>query len=347
MTEVVAERPNLHTAMRSQQEDREHQYNWESGRIDYLGVDAFDNILRQLDNALLQPRSDVGVIVRKEKRLKQKKPSRKRSDSASPEDAAERVVAIDAIPGDRVERLWRLDGRPRAVITDEGPAFYEPGSTKPPPIAANDKQQDRIERDLKVYIQRQKVYIDALTGQPEDFVDAAEKRFGEKSGEDGPGSDVEAAKGEAILSGGGSPSGEAAAAAGDVAGRGAETGPKSEPSSGDAKAGVRGDNDAQDLIVGTQPTGQSSSTDGDVGKPKKDDGVVIKAGDVRQDSQLPSVKADVKTDSTSARAPAFASAAAADADDAEVAADKSGVEAKSSDGQSGSSNASKKKKKRK
>lgn len=296
-----------------------------------------------------QPKSDVGVIVRKEKRLKQKKLTRKRSDSASPEGATEQTVAVDTIPGDRVERLWRLEGRPRAVVTDEGLAFYEPGSTKPPPIAANDKQQDRIERDLKMDIQRQKLYIDASTGQPEDFVETAEKRFSDES-------DVEAAKDAAVYSSSSSSPSDSSKVATAAAGS-ADTAPKNGPPSGDTKAKIRGGADAKDLTVGSQPTEQRSPTDGNLGKHEKDGGVVTKADDsTRPDSKSSSAKADVKTDSTSdaaavtaiaapARAPVIASVAAAADGATVVAADTSGIVAKASGGQSRGSNASKKKKK--
>lgn len=35
--------------------------NWERGQIDYLGVDSFDNILRQIDTSITQS-NDVGAM---------------------------------------------------------------------------------------------------------------------------------------------------------------------------------------------------------------------------------------------------------------------------------------------
>lgn len=63
------------------------------------------------------------------------------------------------LPDDHVERLARIYGRPRAVVTDEGLVFYEPGSVKPPAIAAGDKQQDRVDWGLmRVEVRRQQVW---------------------------------------------------------------------------------------------------------------------------------------------------------------------------------------------
>jgi len=38
--------------------EEQRQYNWEHGRIDYLGEDSFDNILQQLDAKLATPPSE-------------------------------------------------------------------------------------------------------------------------------------------------------------------------------------------------------------------------------------------------------------------------------------------------
>ena len=48
MTEAV----NLATFTKDMLEDHQHQMNWERGQIDYLGVDSFDNILRQIDTSI-------------------------------------------------------------------------------------------------------------------------------------------------------------------------------------------------------------------------------------------------------------------------------------------------------
>lgn len=40
---------------KQQLNDLERQYNWERGQIDYLGIDSFDNILKQLEETINEP----------------------------------------------------------------------------------------------------------------------------------------------------------------------------------------------------------------------------------------------------------------------------------------------------
>lgn len=56
---AAAEEPqqaaNLDTFTKDKLEDHQHQLNWEHGQIDYLGVDSFDNIMKQINAAITTP----------------------------------------------------------------------------------------------------------------------------------------------------------------------------------------------------------------------------------------------------------------------------------------------------
>jgi len=46
---------NLDTFTKDKLEDHQHQLNWEHGQIDYLGVDSFDNIMKQINAVITTP----------------------------------------------------------------------------------------------------------------------------------------------------------------------------------------------------------------------------------------------------------------------------------------------------
>ena len=43
---------NMRIYTKQQLDDNQRQFNWERGQIDYLGIDSFDNILKQLNNKI-------------------------------------------------------------------------------------------------------------------------------------------------------------------------------------------------------------------------------------------------------------------------------------------------------
>ncbi|KAK2157063.1 hypothetical protein NP493_1912g00000 [Ridgeia piscesae] len=45
----------------TQLDDSSRQYAWERGHIDYRGIDSFDNIRRQLDKVLSDPKLNAGA----------------------------------------------------------------------------------------------------------------------------------------------------------------------------------------------------------------------------------------------------------------------------------------------
>lgn len=52
---MVLKSSNLRMYTKQQLNDLERQFNWERGQIDYLGIDSFDNILKQLEDTINEP----------------------------------------------------------------------------------------------------------------------------------------------------------------------------------------------------------------------------------------------------------------------------------------------------
>lgn len=52
MQAISEESSNLKTYTKQQLSDRARQFNWERGQIDYLGIDSFENILRQIEGTI-------------------------------------------------------------------------------------------------------------------------------------------------------------------------------------------------------------------------------------------------------------------------------------------------------
>jgi len=172
-TESPPEQSNVQISTQHQVNERQHQFNWERGQVDYLGIDSFENILSKLNNALEEPSSIT--IPTKTMTLPTGSLKKMRGAKTSPPDQQPAVTG--SIPGDRLERIIRTGSRSRAVLTDEGAVFYEPGSNSPPAIAAGDKQLDHVERDMSVEIRKHAIFINSSTGEPEERQKAAEERI--------------------------------------------------------------------------------------------------------------------------------------------------------------------------
>lgn len=54
-SQTVFKSSNLKMYTKHQLNDLERQFNWERGQIDYLGIDSFDNILKQLEETINEP----------------------------------------------------------------------------------------------------------------------------------------------------------------------------------------------------------------------------------------------------------------------------------------------------
>ena len=55
-----------------QLDDRQRQYNWEHGQIDYLGIDAFEHIKKKLDQTITKPKEEEKEKASKETKSQSK-----------------------------------------------------------------------------------------------------------------------------------------------------------------------------------------------------------------------------------------------------------------------------------
>ena len=148
---LTTKSPSAGAVMGHRVDDRQRQYGWERGEIDYLGVDSFDNILSRLKDSLKKPIGgslDHAVTGRPRE-------TRRASDEGLAREK----------PRKNVDR--------RVGKADEGALLAVAGSGSGGAV-------DRAERGLSVEIQRRKVLVNSSTGEPEDKMAAARKRLMEK-----------------------------------------------------------------------------------------------------------------------------------------------------------------------
>ena len=136
---------NLATFTKDRMEDHQHQMNWERGQIDYLGVDAFDNIQRKIDTVILQ--KDVAPVA-----------AAAPSPVVVERPAEPRPPPSDLDQTEREEMFVHGSPRKREVISSEqveecklSPSKRSPPGFRPRPKPMRGRgQQDHRERYVRV-----------------------------------------------------------------------------------------------------------------------------------------------------------------------------------------------------
>jgi hypothetical protein len=194
LTEVAVPEPsNLDTFTKSRLDDHQHQLNWERGQVDYLGVDSFENILRQIDSAITEkPRRSASTgSVELQKGKGKVAPRRQASvgpagqveptpEAIIPVKAAlisSKVAAAEAgleqwllddfadeevVQSEREEIVIRSPGRKRESISEEQLESQavrrpRPRAVRPKPVSP--PLVDRVERILRTSGRRQEVMV--------------------------------------------------------------------------------------------------------------------------------------------------------------------------------------------